>query len=65
MPDADIFEIQLGDSQLRRKVPGERLQKLPPTVEKPFLHRLHWVLEGSEDKTGWAVIANHNIGRPK
>eukprot|EP00505_MAST-04D_sp_SCG-Rhode-Island_P005474 Stramenopile-MAST_4_protein_5474 len=57
MPDADIFEIQLGDSQLRRKVPGERLQKLPPTVEKPFLHRLHWVLEGSEDKTGWAVIA--------
>ena len=41
---------------------SSRKVKLPPTVEKPFLHRLHWVLEGSEDKTGWAVIANHNIG---
>ena len=52
MPDSDIYEIQLGDSKLRKKVPGERLQKLPPTIEEPFHHRLHWVLEGSEDQTG-------------
>ena len=58
----DMFEIQLGDSQIKRKVQGERLRKLPPSVREPFPHRLHWVLEGSEDRSGWAVVAHHNIG---
>lgn len=62
MPGADIFEIELGDSKLRRKVPGERLRKLPPTVEDPYPHRLQWVLEGTSDESGWKVIAHHNIG---
>eukprot|EP00505_MAST-04D_sp_SCG-Rhode-Island_P005892 Stramenopile-MAST_4_protein_5892 len=60
MPGADIFEIELGDSKLRRKVPGERLRKLPPTVEDPYPHRLQWVLEGTSDESGWKVIAHHN-----
>ena len=62
MQGADIFEIELGDSKLRKKVPGERLRKLPPSVEAPYPHRLQWILEGTEDETGWKVIAHHNIG---
>ena len=59
---SDMFEIELGDSKIKRKVQGERLWKLPPSCREPFPHRMHWVLEGSKDQSGWIVVAHHNIG---
>ena len=54
---ADIYEIQIGDTNLRKQVPGVRLRLVPIAVRNPPKAILSWAVNEANN-----MVACHSIG---